>query len=174
MDSRFSDRFSNVYVDKKVEEVRALIEKWLLEEGFSVEPAMLNDTVFSLLIRNGQKRAMYVSQRNNSRDQILIEAVVEVPEDVSRQIAMFEKTRRSNFVWSLLFSLVNSGVGYSFLGKPEAIKSIDMATAIYYDGLSKDRFMEKLHLVRRAIQIVFWTLHKELGRPAPTGLEYII
>ena len=173
MDSDFSDRLSNMYVDKKVEEVRVLIEKWLLEEGFSIEPAMLNDTAFSLLVRNGQKRAMYVSQRNGSRDQILIEAVVKIPEDVSRQIAVFEKTRRSNLVWSLLFNLVNSGVGYSFLGKPEAIESIDVTAAIYYDGLSKDRFMERLHLVRRATQIVFWTLHRELGRPTPTGLEYI-
>jgi hypothetical protein len=54
------------------------------------------------------------------------------------------------------------------------LQNVEVSTLIYYDGLTKNAFMNEYSKVKRAVLFVFWTIDRELGEPKPkSNPEYV-
>lgn len=152
-------------VNQECEKVKENIQKWLLEEGFKIELQPNDKTLFDFLATDMHGIKTHVIQPTLKPDQVAIIAVLNIDENQQSTLKAMENKERSRFLWDLRFGLLNSGVGFSPISIP--FKALEISKPIYYDGLTKDAFMEKLFDVRAALMFVFWTFDREFGEIKP-------
>jgi hypothetical protein len=162
----------NTYADKTADKVRALVEKWLDEMRFDVKVVPNANLSFNLAAENGQKRTVHIIQTIEEKDTIEMVARLDLPEQFLSRLSSMNKTTRNKLFWDLRFALLDTQLGFRAIDMP--LKSVEVSTRIYLDGLTKDRFAYELFRVRQAITRVFWMIARELGEPEPSKeLGYI-
>jgi len=152
------------------EEKKAIIGKWLHEEGFQVSEASDTNSAFNFSVDAGGIR-LHVIQNPDQPDKILIISGVDIPLDVENKLSSLSLERKRAFLWNLRFGILQLRVSSSPIALPLKLKVVNAA---YYDGLNKNLFMERLLDVHRAIVCVNWNIERALGEPGPMpDLSYI-
>lgn len=144
-------------------EAKEKIRNWLLEFGFSIKEISASNTSFNFEGTNGEGRKLNVLQESSKKDEIQLGTRI-VVEQWPRIDAM-DIDRRNALLWNLRLALINLGVGFMNIDLP--LEEIQLHTSIFYDGLTKDRFMFRLFLLRRAIALVSYMIGRELQEPPP-------
>ena len=71
-------------------------------------------------------------------------------------------------LWELRFRLLNMSVDFSGIGEP--LERVTVAQRIYLDGLTKDRFLQRVAVVKNALIAVIWSIGRRLSHlPAPSS-----
>lgn len=147
------------------EKVKSNIQKWLLEEGFKIQSQPNDKTLFDFLATDMNGIKTHVIQPTLKPDQVVIITGLNIDENQQSTLQAMENKERLRFLWDLRFGLLNLGVGFSPISIP--FKALEISKIIYYDGLTKNAFMEKLFDVRTAFMFVFWTFDREFGETKP-------
>jgi len=58
-------------------------------------------------------------------------------------------------------------MGVSFTGITFPLKLIEISQLIFYDGLSKNSFMQKFFETKRALLFVMWMFDRKFGEQKP-------
>lgn len=144
------------------------IRNWLLDEGFKIQEIRDPICVFNFLVMDHAERFFQVSQYRTRKDQVGILASVGLAAEGKAKFDALEESKQIEFFWKLRFALLNIGVGAYGLLPP--LGKITLETSIYYDGLTKDHFFERVALVQRASLLVTWMCMYEIGGGPHVGM----
>lgn len=162
----------NMSMNEKGKEVEEKIRNWLLEEGFKVKLLSNEHASFNFLAEDQEGRKVNIIQLIKDKDKILIVTKASLLEEQKQKLMKLDSETRNRILWTLRFGLLNREIGFSGIGVP--LESITLSMSLYYDGMSKDKFMHRLLEVRKALLFVMWLVDRELGEPEPTvKLPYI-
>lgn len=145
------------------EEVRARVQSWLLSEGWQLTEKPHADATWLVEARDAGGRHVIVGQKKGREDQILLEGAVGIAERHREQLALLPLAERLDILWNLRFALL--GLNVEFNGVEEPLTRVMIGQRIYFDGLTKDRFLQRISLVRNGIIAVIWSIARRLERP---------
>jgi len=148
-----------------VEDIRQQIQTWLMEEGWRIRPENVPDTEWFLSAESEAKVRIGVGQRKGSVDQVIVQGSVTFQQVEQEQINLLPPEDRSGFLWDMRFSLLNLGVEFGGVTEPPQV--IRISQRIYHDGLTKDRFLQRVSQVRNGLLVVLWTVARKLAQPPP-------
>jgi hypothetical protein len=151
--------------NSECEKVKANIQKWLLEEGFKIQSQPNTKTLFDFVATDVNGIKINIIQPILKLDQVVIVTSVSIDENQQSTLQLMENKKRITFLWNLRFGLLNMGVQFSPITVP--FGPLEISKIIYYDGLTKNAFMEKLFEVKKAILFVFWSFSQEFGETKP-------
>ncbi len=147
------------------EELRTLIQTWLNEEGWRTRPENVPDAEWFISGESEARVRIGIGQRRGSPDQVIVQGSVTFDQTHRDQIARLPTEERSVFLWDMRFSLLNMGVEFS--GVTDTPQEVRISQRIYYDGLTKDCFLQRVSQVRNGVLAVLWMVAKKLAQPPP-------
>ena len=86
-------------------------------------------------------------------------------QEQQEQISRLPSEERNDFLWNMRFSLLNLGVEFSGVAEPP--QEVCISQRIYYDGLTKDHFLQRVSQVRNGVLTVLWMVARKLAQPPP-------
>lgn len=146
-----------------------LIRKWLLEGGYKIQ--LINDphAHFNILAEDKDGKKVNIAQSKGKDDVIGINTAALLLDSQKEELNNMDENERSKILWQIRLSLINKNVGFSPIGLP--LDFIKVSQVIYYDGLTKDNFMQRLLLVYRALLLVMWMVERSLGVEVPSDID---
>jgi len=153
---------------QEAEDWKTRIQGWLMEEGWKVGTASSPDALWVLTGEDSLRRHIAVAQRQNRPDQIVINGAVDVSEPHKGNWLAMEQDAKRIFALDLQIALMNIDVEFQATGKvPETPDRFIFAQRIYYDGLTKDAFLQRVSWVRRAVTLFIVLINKQFQPTAP-------
>jgi hypothetical protein len=150
------------YVESENVEERVL--KWLREEGYNAEKANDGNSSFRYWVTKTGSPKFSVFQPRNKPDFILVESAV----TFAGHDEIFPKITDQTEIlsWELQSHLLSKGFHYKIQPpefQPNRPGAIFFAKPIYYDGLSKDRFLEATHQTLNTVVFMILTVRRHLA-----------
>ncbi|MCK4388023.1 MAG: DUF2299 family protein [Dehalococcoidia bacterium] len=158
-------RQNNPTINPSANEIRAQIQTWLMEEGWRIRPESVPDAEWFISGESEAGVRIGVGQRRGSADQIIAQGSVTTNQTHQQQIAQLSTEERNDFLWDMRFRLLNMGVEFS--GITDTPQEIRISQRIYYDGLTKDHFLQRVSQVRNGVLAVIWMVARRLAQPPP-------
>ncbi len=149
--------------------LREKIQTWLMGEGWTLREKTHDTANWLIEAHDSGNRHIVVGQRQGRDDQILLEGAVAVVEQHQKQLASLPAAERQEMLWELRFSLLTLGV--EFHGVEEPLSRVMIGQRIYLDGLTKDRFLQRVSRVRNGVLLVIWTIARKLNLSPPPGVD---
>ena len=146
-------------------EIREQIQTWLMEEGWRIRTENVPDAEWFLSGESEARVRIGIGQHRGRPDQIIIQGSVTFQQEQQEQITRLPPEERNDFLWNMRFSLLNLGVEFS--GVAEPLQEVRISQRIYYDGLIKDRFLQRVSQVRNGVLTVVWMVARRLAQPPP-------
>jgi Uncharacterized conserved protein len=145
------------------EEVKAKIEKWVKEEKLSANEVLDVNAFFNFAITVGANRVLNVLQNREKKDSILIGTNVLFGEKEKDSFRSKTRIERMETLSRLRFTLASIDVSfYIDMENNEIPKSVRIQHPIYYDALTKDRFMHGVFTVLKALELCSWVVVESL------------
>lgn len=152
------------------ERIRETVREFLEEDQWKLGEVSGPDLAWGHLATDRQNRRIVVAQRKERADEILIQARVTVHENTRSRLQALIPEDRRGFLWDLRMALLQMHVDFN--GVTDDPTEIRVMTRIFFDGMSKDVFFERLSNVRRALLTVLWMLNRKFeDQPPPTTSE---
>ena len=139
--------------DPRTESLRYQIQSWLMEEGWHVRAEDPKGQAWLLTAVDEQQRRIGVAQVAQPADRIVIQATLTVSNEDSYILAKDNETL-DDVLWTIRFGLLTLGVEFGGIERPP--KRITVMQRIYPDGLSKDKFLQRVTQVRNGLLMVQW------------------
>jgi hypothetical protein len=147
--------------------LREKIQSWLMGEGWTLSEKNHGTANWLIEARDSGGRHLVIGQRQGKEDQILLEGAVAVAEPHQQQLAALSGVERQEMLWNLRFALLTLGV--EFHGVEEPMTRVMIGQRIYLDGLTKDRFLQRVSRVRNGVLLVIWSVARQLKLAPPPG-----
>lgn len=139
-----------------IEAVRQQIEQWLGDEGFKIWKFPAKDAHFSYKVARGEGSPLLIWQPRDKADSIQVSSDVRLA--VDDQVKLEAVHEREQFLlFDLKMVLLSTACNWQFIPSFENWRTLRLSKAVFYDGLSKDRFFETVDLVARAVSTVMVT-----------------
>ena len=146
-------------------EIQAQIQTWLMEEGWRIRAENVPDAEWFLSGESEARVRIGIGQKRGRQDQIIIQGSVTFQQEQQEQIARLPSEQRNDFLWDMRLSLLNLGIEFSGIAEPP--QEVRISQRIYYDGLTKDRFLQRVSQVRNGVLTVLWMVARRLAQPPP-------
>ncbi len=156
---------SSSTTNPRSEEIQAQIQTWLMEEGWRIRTEDVPDAEWFLSGESEGRVRVGVGQRRGSVDQVIVQGSVIFQQAQQDQINRLPPEERSDFLWDIRFRLLDMGVEFSGIVEPP--REVRISQRIYYDGLTKDRFLQRVSQVRNGVLTVLWMVARRLAQPPP-------
>jgi len=78
-------------------------------------------------------------------------------------MAAMDATQRRSLLWDLRFDLIKMGVDFN--GMAEPVQQVDITQRMYDDGLTKDRFLQRVTKIKNAQVLVIWSINRAFDQP---------
>lgn len=156
--------------EDRLAEVRAQVQTWLLGEGWRLTEKDHGDALWLIEARDAAGRHIVVGQKKGKADQVLLEGAVGIAPQHRTQLEAMAAAARQELLWDLRFTLL--GLGVEFQGVEDPLERVMVGQRIYFDGLTKDRFLQRVSQVRNGIIAVIWSVARRLNlAPAAAAPE---
>ena len=143
-------------------EVIEKIRKWLDEESIEFTPIYYPFAEFNVDTKNPNQT---ISIPKNKPDSIEFLTIANLSnEDQKAYVALKNKEEKIRILFDLQRSLLELNVGYNIEKDLENLESIIITKIIYFDGLSKDRFMDSRFALLRGFSLVQLMLQQLRGK----------
>ena len=156
---------SNPTTNSRSKEIKEQIQKWLMEEGWRIRTENVPDAEWFLSGESEARVRIGVGQRRDRVDQVIVQGSVIFQQEQQSQINRLPPEERSDFLWDMRFRLLAMGVEFSGVAEPP--QEVQISQRIYYDGLTKDRFLQRVSQVRNGVLTVLWMVARRLAQPPP-------
>jgi len=138
------------------------IQEWLIAEGWTLKELSHENTQWLIEARDPEKRPFLISQQKTPGDQIRIQATLAFDQSAQSDFAALPKDKKDRYFWELKFGLLQMGLNFVGLGEP--LQRVVLTKHLYIDGFNKTLFIHTLDLVRNALLMVLWALHREMAK----------
>ncbi len=145
---------------------RDKIEGWLQEEGWTVGHETVAGAKWVLTLRDRQGRPLALGHPAASKDQISIELGIKLDTPLQDQIRTLDPTERRNLIFDLREAVILLGVQYANIAEP--LGEFQLQAICYFDGLSKNELLGRIHRVRDAAILANDRVSRAVNRPPPT------
>jgi hypothetical protein len=157
---------------EEANKVKLRVMDWLREEGFLAEEKEGHpQAIFNISASKGGL-AFNVLQASQHSESFVVCSTVCIPPEQKHRLQEIPLKRRQDFVWALNMEYIKNNELGDFAIEPEPpgdMQSFFVSTRqIYYDKLSKGKFMFSVHVLLRAAVMTMWMLQKLLGVSAPS------
>ena len=159
----------------RVETAKGKIVGWLREEGFQFKEIKDASAYFNIVTQVG-RRAYHIFQNKGKIDSVTIASNLQFSnEQIDRFLKINRKEKRSFFSNLRIALLARETLG-DFKVKPKPPEQIEQvflsSKPIYYDGLTKDRFISTLYDVHKSTMMTLWLLEETIDDISETtGLQ---
>jgi hypothetical protein len=147
----------------RTENKRSRIQTWLMQEGWKIGEGQHPDALWVVSASNERGFALVVAQPRNTLDRIDIQAGVTIDEGHQRLLAGMDSKQRQDLFWQLRFDLLKMGV--DFEGFEDPVKMLNVTQRMYDDGLTKDRFLQRVTKIKNAQVLIIWTINRAFDQP---------
>lgn len=142
----------------------ARVRDWLARDGFEVSQAPDPDTHRTLEAERAEDFTYTIVHPDAGADHVFVG--LGLPGDpLSQALADATDEEAQAFLTDLRFGLLGMGVEFEGLDVPT--ERVSLFVPAYFDGLSKDRFMEKLRSVKNAGLFLQWSVGPVDEAPTP-------
>jgi hypothetical protein len=141
-------------------EVIEKIKKWLSEESFQFKEIQSAYAEFQIDLQNPNLSIILNSNKTDSLDFATYSSFSE--EDKKAFAALKNKDKKIEILLDLQRSLIEINVGYQLIPDMENLETVMMNKKIYFDGLTKDRFIDTIGTIQRGIFLMS-LVHYQLG-----------
>lgn len=153
------------------ERIRETVRGFLLEDQWQLGDVSGPDLAWGHLATDRQGRKLVIAQRTGRTDEIVLQANVNVHETTRAKLQALIPEDRKGFLWDLRLALLQMNV--EFNGLNDDPQNIRVVSRIFFDGMSKDVFFQRLSEVRKALLTVLWMLNRKFEeQPPPTTSDY--
>jgi len=151
---------------EKIENVEERLQRWLGEEGCNVEKLGDEKTTFNLWVTKDGLPSFSVYQPRDKHDVIYVESGVTFS-GMEKKLHPVIVDSKHSLSWELKSRLLSSGFAYHI--QPPDLQSnkpggIVFAKTIYYDGLSKDRFLDTIHQTLSTVMVMILTVRRHVDK----------
>lgn len=149
------------------ENVPRRLERWLREDGYAVARQSDPRMRFLLVATTPTDLRLTVSQRTTFKDRVEVNAKV----DLELYQALFTGVAAdamARFLWDLRFAYLAQHVLFE-MELVDAPRSIILLRNLWYDGLTKDRFMSAVQRVIEGVTLTLWKLQQRFGSVTGAG-----
>lgn len=151
---------------------KAKIMQWLTEDGFKIQEMPDANAQFHIIAEHQGGMKADIIHPANMKDKLIMHGGVLLTDDRKQKLAAMDLGKKVNLFWDLRLILIMSGVGFETLDYSS--DRYGLSTIAYYDGLNKNIFMDKFHLLLNSMVYLFMTFDKLFGQPEPSpDLRYI-
>lgn len=147
--------------------VRVKLEQWLTEEGYVTKALKDAQTHFTFAVEHRLGIILTVGQLLKNKDRITIIGTLDISDEDQKKLREIPEKQRNDFLWDLKFALLSNDIPFEMLANNLIPYRILVTQAIWYDGLTKDRFMQTIHRAIKAVVMVLWKFDQLSGAPAP-------
>jgi hypothetical protein len=148
---------------------RRKVHGWLMDEGWRVGEGHAPDAAWLLNATDQGGRTIVVAQPINRADMVVIQGGIKIDENVRRHLGEMPQHERNEFHLDLQYSLLQMGVEYIQRGEP--LEFVGIAQRIYSDALIRDRFVQRIILVRNAVVMVLLKIAGLMNQPPVAPAE---
>jgi hypothetical protein len=140
------------------QDAKTSLERWLEEEGFSPTSMPQKEAKF-FLVCNGSAEyphPVYVYQPVASLDKIVVRVDISFHEDDRKRLLACDQRHREQFAWDMETQLATLGLEVR-VDNPVP-RLVNLYTAVYFDGLTKDRLFRSvraLYIGERILNVSF-------------------
>ena len=161
----------HIMAQQERDAIQAKIQNWFIEEGYKVSKVDNPKTYFTITAEHSTGMHIGVSQGLDSKDRLTIEGGVQVPDDQFRQMPEKE---RLDFLWELRYDLITNDLIFAMLPNGQLPNKIVVLKNIWYDGLTKNSFMNAAQKVVEGKLMTLWKFQQKLGAPEPKSDHVIV
>lgn len=145
------------------------LRTWLTDEEYLVK-SQTNPAASFILVASNPAAGISVTISQNAKHSDRIEITSQMMfGEYARKVNDLPKQEREDFFWDLRFSLVTSDVIFAMV-PPENPQSVVVMKNIWYDGLTKDRFMTAIQRVGEGALLCSWKVVHKFGYLEPPRL----
>ena len=142
-------------------EVIGKIKNWLEEESYEFSIVEQAYADFQADLRHPNMSVVFL---RNKKDSIHFETYVGFTEDDKKIFASaVKKENKANFISNVQLYLLIMNVEYSFQPNIENLEKIYVMRNIFFDGLSKDKFIDTIFALVRASSMINILMSSHLG-----------
>lgn len=157
----------------QLESKRTKVQRWLMEEDWQIAdfPAP-EGALWTIRCTNAIGNVLFIIQSTRIPDRLDIQTSVGVSEDHQNLIAAMPANERASLWWDLRFELLKMKL--EFAGFAEPVKEITLTQKIYNDGLTRDRFIQRINQVKAGILLIIWTINRRSNQPPdPLDADFV-
>jgi hypothetical protein len=136
--------------------VHEQIRKWLAEENWHVEDVPVPPESFNVVALQRDGRAVNIFQGNDHLDHVTLSLRGLHDLGIRQVISRLPESDLRDVLWTIYRDVSMMGVECYGLDTP--VNEMVLRTSLYFDGLSKDVLMQRIHLVNRAYRLAIRTL----------------
>jgi len=139
------------------------IKDWLVAEGLKASNQADPNAIFKLLINHPAEVPVQIWQEIGWKDKIMIMSTINFDTPALQKFETLPEDLRNDVLWQIRFLLIAHGVTFKFQ-PPKASwpQQIQVSKILYYDGVTKDRFMEWVLKAVEAVLLISWTVTRGL------------
>ena len=142
-------------------EVVEKIQKWLNEESIDFAKVEQSYLDFKFDIKNPNISIFSYNDKPDSMEFGAYASLTELDKKAFEHKKIEEKLQ---ILWDLERSLIEINVGYVFLPNHLNLERLQFSKKIYFDGLSKDKFMDTIFALQRSYKLVELMLRQLTGK----------
>jgi hypothetical protein len=143
--------------------VHEQIRRWLAEEGWAIEDTPDPQNIFDVMITLQNGKPMNVFQRRESSDCISVGLNIVFDDTNLNRFNDLPRSAQQTILDEIERDAMIMGVEFEMNQTP--IIEMLFSSSIYFDGLTKDRFIRTVLLVVRAISLSVRTITRGLESP---------
>lgn len=151
--------------EQSMEATRDKVQNWLMSEGWQIAEQSHPDLAWLIRAEDAAERRILVGQNKARRDQIHLEARVNIADEHRKKFDSLPGDKRRENLWNLRFRLLMMNV--EFAGVAEPMEAVVLTQRIYLDGLTKDTFIQRFNTIRNAVIAVIWSIIRDLEDVEP-------
>jgi hypothetical protein len=159
----------------RVETAKGKIIGWLREEGFQFKEVEDSSAHFNIVTQVG-RRAYHVFQNRGKIDSVTIASNLQFSNEQIDKFLKLNKEDKRSFFSNLRIALLARETLGDFKVKPKPPEQIEQvfisSKPVYYDGLTKDKFISTLYDIHKSSMMTLWLLEETIGDISETlGLQ---
>src|SRR5689334_1293583 len=126
----------------QTQDKRSRIQNWIMQEAWKIGDGQHPNASWIVSASQDNGATVVIAQPTNRRDRIDIQASVGIDDNHQKLIAGMDAAERRDLFWRLRFDLLKMGL--DFTGFDDPPKQLNVMQRMYDDGLTKDRFLQRV------------------------------
>jgi len=147
----------------RTENKRSRIQGWLMQEGWQIAENQHPNAAWIIAATQAGGFGLLIVQPQSTPDRIDIQAGIGIDPEHQRLIAAMEPKQRQELWWNLRFDLLKMGVDFG--GFDEPVTQLHVSQRMYDDGLTKDRFLQRVTKIKNAEILILWSIRRAFDQP---------
>ncbi len=147
------------------EEAKDKISAWLREEGSVFELKKDTKRQFHIVFTDIAGRSYNVYQPPKKHDKVVISGKVVLSERHRKGLQSLPQRIRARWLVDLRQALLYGGLNFGFFPSFSSIDTIIVRKPLWYDGITKNEFMQSVRQVNAGVALTLLRLRRRLGRP---------